>query len=301
MINLIKFLDAEEIGKYKENIKLSSISTFKAGGTSPLLIYPGNVAKLILLLKYLNRNNINYKVIGNASNIVFNDGDIKLVLIKLDELNNLLIKDTKIVVGAGYSLWKLATMVSKMGLTGLEFATGIPGSIGGAIYMNAGAYKADMNGIVSEIKVVDENFEVKTIKNSDLNYGYRSSILQSHKSYICVEATLNLNHGDINSISNLIEDRKNRRIASQPLEYPSAGSVFRNPENDFAGRLIEEAGLKGYQIGGAEVSLKHANFIINSNKATGNNIRDLIMLIHDKILDKDGVDLKIEQEFVGWE
>lgn len=172
---------------------------------------------------------------------------------------------------------RLAYKLSKMGFSGLEFATGIPGTVGGAIYMNAGAYKSDMGYITSSIKVLTKDLEIKELFNRDLDFHYRDSFLQHNEGYICLEATLVLRKADVKEIIDLIEDRKQKRLLSQPLEYPSAGSVFRNPSNDFAGRLIEEAGLKGKAIGGALVSPKHANFIINYDNATAEDIKKLIM------------------------
>lgn len=167
--------------------------------------------------------------------------------------------------------------------------------------MNAGAYKSDMGYVVSEVKVLTPELEVKTLYNKDLNYKYRSSFLQANPNYICLEATIVLKHGDKNVIKDVIETRRQKRLMLQPLEYPSAGSVFRNPEGDFAGRLIEECGLKGYKIGGAMVSDKHANFIINTGGATASDVKNLIMYVHDKVKDITGIDLKVEQEFVNWE
>ena len=190
---------------------------------------------------------------------------------------------------------------AKRGLTGLEFASGIPGTVGGAVFMNAGAYKSDMGYIVSSCKVLTDKLEVITLTNAELDFHYRTSFLQKHPEYICLEATIHLRKGKREAIENLIEERKSRRVASQPLEFPSCGSVFRNPPNDFAGRLIEEAGLKGKRIGGAVVSEKHANFIVNDGGATGEDIHSLILLVHDEVKKKFGVDLKIEQEFVNWE
>lgn len=301
MKNLIDFLEKNGIGTYKEDVKLTKLSTFKAGGTCPLVIFPDSVDHLSSLIKHLKEHSIPYKVIGNGSNIIFNDGILDLVLIKLDDLNERKVEGTKVVVGSGYSLMKLALELSKKGFSGLEFATGIPGTVGGSVYMNAGAYKADMSEIVKEIKVLDKEGNVITLQNKDLNFQYRHSLLQESKDYICLEATLELKQGDISSILALIEDRKQRRLSSQPWDYPSCGSVFRNPENDFAGRLIEECGLKGYRIGDAMVSEKHANFIINVGKAKGNDIRKLIYYIYDEVYQRFNIKLKIEQEFVGWD
>ena len=283
--------------KVCENVSLKNYTSFKLNEVASMVVYPSDVSALQELLTYLNKEEIKHKVIGNGSNLIFvNDYDG--VLIKLEELNDLSIDDTVVTVGAGYSLIKLATKVSKMGLTGLEFATGIPGTVGGAIYMNAGAYKSDMGYIVSEIKVLTPNLEIKTMYNKDLDFHYRNSFLQKNPGYICLEAKLVLKNGTPEEISELIEERKQRRLMTQPLEYPSAGSVFRNPEGDYAGRLIESIGYKNKHINDAYVSEKHANFIINKGNATGSDIKQLIMEIQDKVKQEFGINLKAEQEFV---
>ncbi len=193
---------------------------------------------------------------------------------------------------------KLALRTARLGLTGLEFASGIPGTVGGAIFMNAGAYKMDMGYVTTTVKVLDPNLNVKVLTNHDLDFHYRSSFLQRAKNYICLEATFLLRKGDRDTILEIIKDRKLRRLETQPLEYPSAGSVFRNPDNDFAGRLIEEVGYKGKRIGDAMVSNKHANFIVNMGNASGDDIKKLILEIKKQIKDKYNIDLIIEQEFV---
>ena len=241
---------------------------------------------------------IKFKILGNGSNLIFSDEKYEGVLIKLSEFNNLEINDTVVTVGSGYNLVKLSLKTARMGLSGLEFASGIPGTIGGAVFMNAGAYKMDMSYIVSEVKVLTPEMTIKTLYNKDLDFHYRSSFLQKNRDYICLEAKLVLKHGDANNIMEVIADRKQRRLLTQPLEYPSAGSVFRNPENDYAGRLIEELGYKGKNIGGAYVSEKHANFIINKDHATASDIRNLINEIKEKVKEKYGIELIVEQEFV---
>ncbi len=301
MKEVISFIRKNNIGRVKENVKLSSNTTYKVGGIAKVFAFPKNTEKLILLLKMLNKNQIKYKVLGFGSNVIFSDEEYNGVIIKLDEFCEVKIDDTVVTAGAGVSLVKLAYKAQKEGLTGLEFASGIPGSVGGAIFMNAGAYKSDMGYIVSEVKILTPELEVKTFYNKDLNYKYRSSFLQANPHYICLEATLVLRHGDRVAIKDLMETRRQKRLINQPLEYPSAGSVFRNPEDDFAGRLIENCGLKGYSIGGSKVSEKHANFIINANHATAKDVKNLIDYVHDKVKDETGVDLKIEQEFVNWE
>ena len=296
-MNIIKEIENLNIGEVLSNINLKDYTTYKLEGTGYCLVIPDDINGLIKLLKYLREKEIKYKIIGNGSNLIF-DSNYDGILIKLDSYQNLEIVGTRITVGAGYSLMKLALRVSRMGLTGLEFATGIPGTIGGAVYMNAGAYKSDMGYVVSSIKVLNPNLEVEILENKELEFHYRTSFLQQNPDYICLEATLYLKKGNPQEIMEVINDRKVRRIESQPLEYPSAGSVFRNPEGDFAGRLIENIGYKGKSIGDAKVSEKHANFIINTGHAKGEDIKKLIMEIKDKIKKEYNIDLKVEQEFV---
>lgn len=301
MKDIIAFIKKNNIGSVKENVELNKFTTYKVGGVARAFVYPKNTDKLIMLLKKLNEDNVKYKVLGFGSNVIFSDLTYDGIIIKLDAFDEVTIDDTIITAGAGVSLVKLSFKAQKEGLTGLEFASGIPGSVGGAVFMNAGAYKSDMGYIVSEIKVLTPELEVKTLYNKDLNYKYRSSFLQSNPNYICLEATLVLRHGDKNAIKEVIETRRQKRLMNQPLAFPSAGSVFRNPTGDFAGRLIEECGLKGYKIGGAKVSEKHANFIVNAGGATASDVRNLINYVHDKVMDRTGINLKIEQEFVNWE
>ena len=297
-MNIINDIKELHVGKIIENAVMKNYTTYKVGGKVICIVIPNDEEALITLLEYIKENNIKYKILGNGSNVIFNDKGFDGVIIKLDNFNNLKILGNKVIVGAGYMLNKLALRVSRLGFTGMEFATGIPGTVGGAVYMNAGAYKTDMGYIVTSVKVLTPNLEIKTMYNKDLDFHYRTSFFQKNKDYICLEATISLIKGNEEEIMELINSRKQRRIETQPLEYPSAGSVFRNPEGDFAGRLIEEIGYKGKSNGGAKVSEKHANFIINSGNATGEEIKELIIEIQNKGKEKYGIDLKIEQEFV---
>ena len=297
-MNIIKDIKNLNIGKVIENPLMKDYTTYKVGGKAICIVIPDDEISLVNLLKYLREKNIKYKILGNGSNVIFNDSGFNGVIVKLDNFNTLEIIKNKIIVGAGYKLNKLALRVSRLGFTGMEFATGIPGTVGGAVYMNAGAYKTDMGYIVTSIKVLTPDLEIKTMYNKELDFHYRTSFLQKNKDYICLEATISLVKGNPDEIMEIIEERKKRRIESQPLEYPSAGSVFRNPEGDFAGRLIEELGYKGKSIGGAKVSEKHANFIINNGNATGEEIKELINEIKDKVKEKYNIELKVEQEFV---
>ena len=294
----IEELKKIKCGKIIENADLKKYTTFKIEGSIETVVYPTNIEELVDLLKFIKQNNLKYKIIGNGSNLIFVNDKYDGIIIKLDNFNSLQINDNRIVVGSGYDLMKLAYKCCKLGLTGLEFATGIPGTVGGAVFMNAGAYNTDMGYIVSEIKVLTPDLEVKVIYNRDLDFHYRTSFLQKNRDYICLEVTLILRQGNKKEIELLVEDRKQRRMMSQPLEYPSAGSVFRNPINNYAGKLIEEVGLKGEQIGGAKVSEKHANFIINVGNLKGKDVKDLIDKIVLKVKKEKGIELKVEQEIV---
>lgn len=301
MTEFLKEVVKQNIGKIEENISLQKYTTYKVGGVARAIIYPKDVDKLVEVLRLIKKYNITYKIIGNGSNLLFSDKEYNGVLLKLTFLNKLEIIGNKVIVGAGYPLIKLSNLATKHALTGLEFASGIPGTVGGAIFMNAGAYKSDMGYITSSIKVITKDLQVITLMNSELDFHYRTSFLKKHPEYICIEATLKLNYGKKSEIEKVIKDRRERRLKSQPLEYPSAGSVFRNPEDIPAGKLIEDLGLKGITKGGAEVSKKHANFIINSKGATAKDIKELIEYVHDTVLKEYKIDLKIEQEFVNWE
>ena len=302
MKEFLKEVEECDIGKITKDVFASKFTTYKVGGLVRAIIYPKNTDKLVLLCRLIKKHNIKYKILGNGSNLLFSDKIYEGVLIKLDEFDKIEFFGNKVVCGAGVSLMKLAREAIKRSLAGLEFAAGIPGTIGGAIYMNAGAYKSDMGYITSSVKVLTPDLKIITLTNNELDFHYRSSFLQKNKDYICLEATLKLTKGDKAALEEVVKDRKERRVKSQPLNYPSAGSVFRNPSDaDPAGKLIEDLGLKGLTKGGAEVSSVHANFIINKNEASAKDIHDLIIFVHDAVKEHYGIDLKIEQEFVNWE
>ena len=284
-------------GKIETNVPLKQLTTYKLEGIAKYVIYPNDEEELIKIIKDLKSQNKKYKIVGGCSNLIFK-GDYNGYLVKLDKLDSLKIDENKIIVGSGYSTMRLAYKVSRLGLTGLEFATGIPGTIGGAIFNNAGAYGSDMGYVVESIKVITPDLEIKTMYNKELDFHYRTSFLKKNKDYICLEATIILKKGNKENIMDIIEDRKQRRMMSQPLEYPSAGSVFRNPDVDSAWKLIEGIDYKGKTLGGAKVSEKHANFIINYNHATGDDIVKLIEEIKTKVKEKYNVDLILEQEIV---
>ena len=301
MDDTITYIEKNKIGRFLKNVSMAKYTSYKTGGTAKLMVFPRDIRRLIKLLTYLKEKKIKFKIMGNGSNTLFSDDVYDGVIIKLDAFDKVEFKKNKVICGSGAKLVYVANQACKKSLTGLEFASGIPGTIGGAVFMNAGAYKSDMGYIVESVKVITPNFEVIKLTNRELQFHYRTSFLQKHPGYICIEATLKLQNGDKTAIFDVMRDRKERRIASQPLEYPSCGSVFRNPEGLFAGKLIEDIGLKGYRIGGAQVSEKHANFIINYDNATSKDIHDLILYVKDEVKKHYDVDLKIEQECVNWE
>ena len=275
--------------EYYKNISLKRYNTYKLDVMCEYLIYPKDIEELLELLKYLKENKIKYLILGNGSNVILAKPSFDVV-IKLDRLNNIDIKDNIVTASSGVSLIKLSNLCMEKGLNGLAFAGGIPGLLGASVAMNAGAYKEDMASIVRDVKVITPRGEIITMKNSELEYSYRDSFLKRNKEYICIEATLELKYENKELIRNKMIDRRDRRISSQPVNMPSAGSVFRNPPNLSAGKLIEDLGLKGYTIGGAQISEKHANFIINKSNATYDDIISLIEYIKKKVKEKYDID-----------
>lgn len=288
-----------KFGKVKENVDLKSYNTYKVSTISKYLIDVKSEELLVNLIEYLKENNIHYFILGNGSNVVFPNEPFDGVIIKLNGLNAIDIDDDEVYVGAGVMLPKLVNETVNNCLCGLEWAAGIPGTLGGAVVGNAGAYLSEIFSFIEEIRVL-ENDEIKVLKKDDVKYSYRYSSFKENKDVIILGAKLKLNKGSKDESEVLMKERLERRIKSQPLEYPSAGSVFRNPEGNYAGKLIEDCGLKGKRIGGAMVSEKHANFIINYDNATPKDVRDLIKLVHDTVLKETNIDLVIEQELIDW-
>ena len=288
------------IGEVKENELMSKHTTYKVGGECSFFVTPDSVDKLVELLKKLKVLKVNYILIGNGSNVIFSSKKYDGVVINLCKLNKLEFNGEKVYVEAGYSLIKLTNMCVNNDLSGIEFASGIPGNVGGAIYMNAGAYKSDMSEIIEDVTFLDENYNIKTLPKKDLDFSYRHSIFMNKK-YVILSTNIKLNKGNKDEITELMNNRRQRRIETQPLEYPSAGSVFRNHSDTiFSGKLIEDLGLKGYSIGGAKVSEKHANFIVNYNNATAEDIKALIDFIIEKVKEKYNIELKVEQELINF-
>lgn len=284
--------------EYYKNVSLKKYNTYRLDIMCDYLIYPKSEKQLIDLLKYLKDNNVYYLVLGGGSNVILAKPHFEVV-IKLDRLNKITIEGNMVTAQAGVKMIALANVCMKEGLDGFAFAGGIPGSVGASTAMNAGAYKEDMASIVERVKVITPSLEIITMLNSDLKYSYRNSFFKENKDYICIETTFRLTNRDKEEIKEIMESRRRRRIDTQPLDMPSAGSVFRNPDGLAAGKLIEDLGLKGFTIGGAMVSTKHANFIVNVGGATYDDIIELIEYIKQLVYENYGIELILEQEIIG--
>lgn len=281
--------------RYKENISLKRYNTYRLDVKCKYIVFPDTYDKIISLIKYLKENNIKYMFLGNGSNTIFKCHKYDGVIIKLDELNSIKIENNHITVGAGCLLLKLAATTINEGLSGLEFAGAIPGEVGASTCMNAGAYNESMSDVVTRVKAIDRDLNISVFTNRDMEFSYRSSLFKNNPDFVIVEVEMDLKPGDKQEMHEVVKRRIIKRKESQPLEYPSAGSVFRNPEGMYAGSLIEKLGLKGYTIGGAQVSLKHANFIINTGNATGDDIVELIEYIRNRVKEAYDIDLILEQ------
>ena len=283
--------------EYKENFSLKGRTTFRIGGMCKLALFPQNADEIAICVSLLDNAEQRLCVIGNASNTLFSDGNLDLGVVFTAGAKNTQITETRIIAEAGASLPKLSSAACDAGLTGLEFACGIPASVGGAVFMNAGAYGDSMENIVIKSRAYDrKSGSLVTIESHE--FGYRESIYKNDRSLVCLEALMELGKGDSETIRakmrELIENRKQK----QPLQYPSAGSYFKRPEGDFAGRLVEVCGLKGARVGGAMVSEKHAGFIINADNATFCDVMRLEELVIETVMRQTGVELKREVEVI---
>ena len=287
----------KEICNIKENIDLKEYNTYKLNSIANYMAFPKNKEEIINLIKYLKENNIKYFLLGNGSNVIIPDETFNGVVINLKDFNNFEIDKEKVYADAGCMLPKLGYKTISLSLKGLEWACGIPGTLGGSIRGNAGAYLHEIMEYVESIDVLDEDLNVITLKKEDIKYSYRHTSLKDND-YIILSAVLKLEQGNKEESLALVEDRLNRRKSSQPLEYPSAGSVFRNPEGLSTGKLIEDLGIKGTQIGDAQISLKHGNFIINLGNAKSSDIKSLIELMKEKVKKEYNIDLICEQEII---
>ena len=299
MLNISKIVDIIDSSKVKFNEPMSKHTTIKIGGVADALVIPSTVDDIICTLRFAKMNNIPVTVIGNGSKLLVTDKGIRGIVIKIgSKFNKFKVydDDDTITVGAGMSMPRLSRLTMKEGLSGFEFACGIPGVIGGGVRMNAGAYGSEMSDILIRTTYIDENLELKVLEHSEHNFAYRYSIFKEHPSHVIVSAEFKLERKSPEEIMEKITQNTMARKEKQPLEYPNAGSTFKRPEGFFVGTMIEELGLKGYRIGDAEVSTKHAGFIVNRGKATASDVISLIEYIKEKVLEKYGV--KLENEII---
>ena len=287
---LKEIVPAERI-LFQEPMKLHT--TFRIGGPADCLIYLENEDQLCRIQKYLRLVDVPYTVIGNGSNLLVDDGGYRgIVLVIGKYMRRIEVKDTCLEAEAGALMSQVAKTAKENGLTGLEFAAGIPGTVGGAV-MNAGAYGGEMSQVVTTVTVVNRNGEIMELDNSTMEYGYRTSVIQNQP-FVVTKVTFRLQPGDPQEIAAKMEELAIRRREKQPLEYPSAGSTFKRPEGHFAGQLIMEAGLRGYSVGGAKVSDKHCGFIINTGNATAEDVKDVIWEVQRRVKERFHVDLEPE-------
>ena len=291
-INLINEMQKKDEVYLKYNEPLSKISSFKIGGNADIIIYPKTVESLLNIISLADNFNIRYDVFGNCTNVLFDDSGYRGALIITNKISAVSIDGNLIHAECGASLMSLSIAAAKAGLSGLEFAYGIPGTVGGAVTMNAGAYGSDISSVLEYSDCISGG-TLKRLSNEDHNFGYRKSIYSNSALYL-TSATFRLEKSDCGLIRGKMDELMNLRKSKQPLEYPSAGSVFKRYPGFFTAKLIDEAGLKGFSVGGAQVSTKHAGFIINTGNATSSDVKKLIEIIKDKIYERNGINIECE-------
>lgn len=274
-------------------------TTFRIGGKADCFVTPDTIGKTAEIIRYCNKKEIPYFVIGNGSNLLVSDKGYRGVIIQiLRNQNRIRVEDNKIIAESGALLSVLSKQAAKQGFTGLEFAAGIPGSLGGAVTMNAGAYGGEMKDVISQVTVLDQNGELMILEKENLELGYRTSVIAKNQ-YIVMETELELEKGNEAEIQNKMDTFNKSRIEKQPLEFPSAGSTFKRPEGHFAGKLIMDAGLAGFSIGDAQISSKHCGFLINKGNATAAEVMELVKYVQRTVKEKYGVFLELEIKLLG--
>ena len=284
---------------FRENEPLAAHCTFKIGGPAQLFVMPENEQQLCSAVALCKEQAVRYYLLGNGSNILFADEGFSGVVIDVSALDaEIAVEDTVLTAGAGVRLAALCKAALKHGLSGLEFAYGIPGTVGGAVYMNAGAYGGEMKQVLRSAAVLFPEEGIRTLSCEELNLSYRHSLLTEHPEAVVLYAEFELTPGDPETIRAAMRELMAKRKASQPLEWPSAGSTFKRPEGHFAGTLIDQCGLKGLTVGGAQVSEKHAGFLINRGGATFADMAELIRQVQQRVLEETGVTLEPEVKIV---
>lgn len=286
-----------------DNVKLQEPmkkhTTFRIGGPADYYLCPHSTKELQAVLQICRQEELPFFILGNGSNLLVSDQGYRGAVIQLwKNMSEIEREGTRICAQAGALLSKIAAAAFEDGLTGMEFAAGIPGTLGGAVVMNAGAYGGEMKDILKEVRVMDQEGTILTLSAEELELGYRTSIVKK-KGYIVLSADLELAPGNREEIKAKMEDLKERRVSKQPLELPSAGSTFKRPEGYFAGKLIMDAGLRGFTVGGAQVSEKHCGFVVNKGDATAEDVVTLIREVQRQVKDRFGVELETEVKFLG--
>ncbi|HEY8893005.1 MAG TPA: UDP-N-acetylmuramate dehydrogenase [Clostridium sp.] len=282
------------------NEPMKKHTSFKVGGPADILVTPEDAIEVQSIIKICKENKVDYYLIGNGSNLLVRDGGIRGVVIKLCKLNKIEVQGNKITAQSGASLYDVTMAALGKGLKGIEFASGIPGSIGGAAAMNAGAYDGEMSMVLGSVIAIDNNGELITLTKDEMELSYRSSAILKY-GYAVISVTLDLKVGDMEVIKARMDVLAKKRSDKQPLEYPSAGSTFKRPEGHYASVLIQNCDLKGTSVGDAEVSVKHSGFIINKKDASAKDILDLIKLVQNVVNEKFGVQLTTEVKILGEE
>ncbi len=298
-MNIQQILEQENILKEKiqYNVPMSKYTSFKVGGPAECLIKIETLEELKQILEIAQNNNIKTTIIGNGSNILVKDKGIKGIVLKIEIKKFELSKENELIVGSGNKLGEIAQKLAKEEITGFEFASGIPGTVGGAIRMNAGAHGSEMKDVVKTITYINKNGKINTIENSQAEFEYRKSIF-SRNDFIIIEAKMQFSKGNKEEIQAKMQEYLTYRKEKQPIEYPSAGSTFKRGKDFITAKLIDECGLKGYKIGGAQISEKHAGFIINTGNATAEDILRLIEYTKKQVYDKFGKEIEPEIEII---
>lgn len=297
MYDFIKSVISQDRILFQE--PMSRHTTFRVGGEAACMLLIHSEEELCKLIPYFKLIGQEYFILGNGSNLLVGDKGYQGIVLKLDKgMQEIQVEDTRIRVKAGALLSQTANLARDHGLTGMEFAAGIPGSIGGAVVMNAGAYEGEMKQIVESVRAMNTDGEILTLDNDTMEFGYRTSVIRN-RPFVVLEAVLTLQKGDVQAITVRMEELAQLRRSKQPLEYASAGSTFKRPEGYFAGKLIMDAGMRGYRIGGAQVADKHCGFIVNTGKATAADIKEVIEEVQARVKQRFHVDLEPEVVFLG--
>lgn len=286
----------QQLGHVKEYEPMKQHTTFRIGGPVRYAFYPHDDKTLMEAIQLAKEHHMEYKVVGRGSNLLWCDDPLDVIVIFLEQgFQDYEFQGDTLICGAGCSLIGMAWKAMEAGLSGLEFASGIPGSVGGAIYMNAGAYRSSMSDLVKEVQVLTDQ-GLLWLSKEELQFGYRYSMLKKHPDWVIIKTVLQLTPKLSADILELMESRKKRRLESQPLELPSAGSTFKNPQSKAAWQCIEEVDLRGHQIGGAQLSNKHCNFVVNAGNASASDVLELVELVQKKVYEAMAIELVMEVE-----